>query len=35
MKDRVTEMVDVFWFIDHYRAAAKRQGIPVNRALYL
>lgn len=34
-RDRVTEVIDVFWFIDHYERGCQEQGIPVNRALYL
>ena len=34
-KDRVTEVVDVFWFIDHYERGCEELGVPVNRALYL
>jgi 2,4'-dihydroxyacetophenone dioxygenase len=33
--DRVTESVDVFWFIDHYESYCEKEGIPINKALYL
>ncbi|MCE4941525.1 2,4'-dihydroxyacetophenone dioxygenase family protein [Streptomyces noursei] len=34
-QDAVTEVIDVFWFIDHYERGCAEQGIPINRALYL
>ncbi|MFJ5677582.1 2,4'-dihydroxyacetophenone dioxygenase family protein [Streptomyces sp. NPDC093097] len=32
---QVAEVVDVFWFIDHYERGCQEQGIPINRSLYL
>ncbi|MGW5815835.1 2,4'-dihydroxyacetophenone dioxygenase family protein [Streptomyces noursei] len=34
-QDAVAEVIDVFWFIDHYERGCAEQGIPINRALYL
>ncbi|KAB2343622.1 2,4'-dihydroxyacetophenone dioxygenase family protein [Actinomadura rudentiformis] len=34
-EDRVTEVVDVFWFIDHYESHCEKHGIKINERLYL
>jgi quercetin dioxygenase-like cupin family protein len=33
--NRVTETVDVFWFIDHYERYCVEKGLPINERLYL
>jgi hypothetical protein len=33
--NRVTETVDVFWFIDHYVRFCVEKGLPINERLYL
>jgi 2,4'-dihydroxyacetophenone dioxygenase len=33
--DRVTEAVDVFWFIDHYESYCNEHGLKINERLYL
>ncbi len=34
-ENRVTETVDVFWFIDHYERYCVEKGLPINKLLYL
>jgi len=34
-ENRVTETVDVFWFIDHYERYCTEKGLPINKRLYL
>ena len=34
-EERVTESVDVFWFINHYETYCQKEGIPINERLYL
>lgn len=33
--DQILEIVDVFWFINHYTSYCEEQGIPINQALFL
>jgi 2,4'-dihydroxyacetophenone dioxygenase len=34
-ENRVTEAVDVFWFIDHYESYCTENGLKINERLYL
>ena len=34
-EDRVTEVVDVFWFINHYESHCEQHDIKINERLYL
>ncbi|MDQ0191513.1 hypothetical protein J2S03_003384 [Alicyclobacillus cycloheptanicus] len=34
-REHITEIVDVFWFIDHYISYCREHGIPVNERLFL
>ncbi|MGH9293408.1 MAG: 2,4'-dihydroxyacetophenone dioxygenase family protein [Acidimicrobiales bacterium] len=34
-ENRVTEVVDVFWFINHYETYCEEKGLPINKLLYL
>ncbi|TVZ02179.1 cupin domain-containing protein [Trebonia kvetii] len=34
-EDRVIEVVDVFWFINHYESHCRQHGLKVNERLYL
>ncbi|WAH35595.1 2,4'-dihydroxyacetophenone dioxygenase family protein [Alicyclobacillus dauci] len=33
--DQITEIIDVFWFINHYTSYCKEHGITVNEELFL
>ena len=33
--ERVTDTIDVFWFIDHYEAYCEEHALPINPRLYL
>ncbi len=33
--DRIIEIVDAFWFIDHYERYCREHNIPINKELYL
>jgi len=34
-EDRIIQIVDVFWMIDHYETYCKAHGLPINTAMYV
>jgi len=34
-EDRILEIVDVFWMIDHYTSHCEKRGLPVNQQLFV